>query len=45
MEETCGREDSTLATKKVPLYGYPDRGITKYGCSLNIKSHGKITSP
>jgi hypothetical protein len=33
MEETCGREDSTLATKKVPLYGYPDRGITKYGCS------------
>jgi hypothetical protein len=31
--------------KTVPLYGYPDRGITKYGCSLNIKSHGKIINP
>ena len=45
--DMCDREDSTLATKKkkVSLYGYRDRGIIEYGCSLNIKSHGKITSP
>jgi len=43
--DTYGRGDHMLATKEVSLYGYRNRRITKYGCSLNIRSHGKITSP
>jgi len=31
--------------KEVLLYGYRDRGIAKYGCSLNTRSHREITSP
>jgi hypothetical protein len=34
-----------LATKEVPLYGGRDRGIMKYGCSFNTRSHRIITSP
>jgi hypothetical protein len=41
----CGREDPTLTAKEVPLYYGCDRGITKYRCSFNTKSYGKITSP
>ena len=40
-----GREDPMLATKEVPLYGGRDRGIMKYGCSFNTRSHRIITSP
>jgi len=45
MEDTCGREDHTLATKEVPLYGGRDRGVVKYGFFFNTRCHGKITSP
>jgi hypothetical protein len=44
MEETCGKEDPTLAAKKVPFCGGRDRGVIKYGFSFNTRSHGKITS-
>ena len=42
--DTCGREDPMLATKEVLLCGYCDTEITKYGCSLNTRSQGRITS-
>ena len=45
MEKTCGREDHMFAAKEVPLCGGRDRGVAKYRCSFNTKSHGKITSP
>jgi hypothetical protein len=37
MEDTCGREDHTLATKEVPLYGGRDRGVVKYGFFFQYK--------
>ena len=43
-KDTCGREDPMLATKEVLLCGYRDTEITKYGCSLNTRSQGRITS-
>lgn len=30
--------------KEVSLCGDRDRGVTKYGCSFNPRSHGKITN-
>ena len=42
--DTCGRKDHKVVAKEVPLYGGRDRGVTKYGCSFNPRSHGKITS-
>jgi hypothetical protein len=43
--DTCGREDTTFAVKEVPLYDSRDRGVVKYVCSFNPRSHRKITSP
>jgi hypothetical protein len=40
----CAKEDHTLVAKEVLLCGGRDREITKYGCSFNTRSHGKITS-
>lgn len=41
----CGREDPTLSTTEVPLYGGHDRIIVKYKSSFNTISCWKITGP
>jgi hypothetical protein len=40
----CGKEDSTLVTKEIPLCDGHDIGIVKYGRSFNTRSNEKITS-
>jgi hypothetical protein len=42
--DTYGRKDPKVVAKEVPLYGGRDRGVTKYGCSFNPMSHGKISN-